>query len=638
MKQCVNGKRINRLCLVVCIAALSVSSVAAQATKSGGVQGFEAERLAVLPFVNTTDVDQWDALGSAMADTIELTLRLSGQFDVAELDGIDPLDPYTPEGTVRLGRIADERRLDAAIIGRITSLRNGRVELQAAAYSAETGEIIGAETREAFGSFDILDAADELVVIATSAFLGYEAGFGGIIFEPSRPDVPYRVYIDGIDVGTNLASVPQVLTGRRTIEIAAITTQGEQYIYSADRSIRTGEAIEVEFSLPAVTSSEQREIRTSHDLAIELLGRPEQYLVAFEALQQSRQLLMASQSTSLDPLRDTQSLLESVWRLEEEMYRLGPDDYIGDEEYEIGQPTSVIAGTSAIVSTAADAQLAERMVRDRIIRNGSAHYYFLHLLWTEALAAAEWERSEALLDDMDALIETYDLPFESQLRRDRAEWRKAKNESAVYRRRSRRPWPYAGLAVGLGGIGFGTYSIVTDQIGQYESEGDDYYDEYQLATTGVEAERLREDAEDAYDDAEFAEFVQWTSLAVGGVVAALSTWRIIHNRRAERTFLADWATARYGQEISLSERVFSASFVESIGDATRIDDPDEDGLVEILVIGPPGEVVHLNGQPRVFPFMTEQPIGETLASDRAPVVEADRTRIFVEEFSIIVLQ
>lgn len=638
MKQCVNRQKANRLVIGICVAMLSVSSIAAQATKGDRVQGFEAERLAVVPFVNTTDVSQWDALGSAMAQTIELTLRLSGQFDVADLEINDPIDPYSPEGTVRLGRIAEDQRLDAAIIGRISALSNGRVELQAAAYSADTGEIIGAETREAFGSFDILDAADELVVIASSAFLGYEVGFGGIIFEPSRPDVAYRIYIDGIDVGTNLASLPQVLTGRRTIEVAAITAQGEQYIYSADRSIRTGEAIEVEFGLPAVTPTEQREISAGHEVATELLGRPEQYLVAFEALQESRQLLMASQSATLDPLRETQSLLEAVWRLEEELYRLGPDDYVGDDGYEIGRPTSVITGTTTIASDTIDSQIQDRMIQDRIARNGAAHYYFLHLLWTEALAAADWDRSEALLNDLEAVVDTYDLPFEGQLRKDRAEWRKAKNESAAYRRRSGRPWPYVGIAVGLGGIGVGTYSIVTDQIGQYESEGDDYYDDYEVATTGVEAERLREQAEDAYDDAEFAEFVQWTSLAVGGVVAALSTWRLIHNRRAERTFLAEWATERYGQEISLSERVFSDDFIEAIGDTPQLEDPDDDGAVEILVLGPPGEVVYIDGQPRVLPFLTKQPVGETFSSDRAPVVDADRTRIFVEEFSIVVLQ
>ena len=545
MKPFVNEKRRDLLVVAVCIAALSVSSVAAQVTKDVDGRGFEAERLAILPFVNTTDVDQWDALGSTMAHIIELTLRLSGQFDVAELDGIDAIDPYSPGGTVRLGRIAEERRLDAAIIGRISALSNGRIELQTSVFSAETGEITGSETREAFGSFDILVAAEELVAIASSAFLGFKAGFGEIILEPSRPDVAYRVYIDGIDVGTNITSVPQVLTGRRTIEIAEITARGERYLYSADRSIRTGEAIKVEFGLPAVTFAERQEILASHDLAMDLLGRPEQRRVAIEALEQSRRLLTASQSAVLGPLRDTQALLETVWRLDEEMYRLGPEDYVGDEGYEIGQPMIVIASAAAVVSTAPEVEAQDRLIRERISRNGAAHYYLMRLLWVEALTAAEWERSEALLDDMEAVVETYDLPFRNRLRRDRTEWLEVKNDTAVYRRRS---------------------------------------------------------------------------------------------RRAERTFLTNWTTERYGRELSLSKRVFSDRYINRTNDATQIDDPDEDGVVEILVLGPPGEVVHLNGQPRVLPFLTEQPIGETFESDRAPIVEADRTRIFVEEFSIIVLE
>jgi hypothetical protein len=601
-------------------------------------QTFDAERIAVVPFVNTTDTEQWDALGRAMADTIELTLRLSGQFDVAEIAGIDTVDPYAADGPVRLREIAEEHRLDAAIIGRITDLENGRVELQAAAYSSVTGTIIGEETREAFGSFDILEAADELVILASSAFLGYRVDFGGIILRPSRGDVPYIVYIDGVPVGRSIASVPQVLTGRRTIEVAVVTSRGEQFVYSADRLVRPGEAIEIAIGLPAVTNAEQVQIRASHDLARNLLGQPEQYLTAFDALSASRQLLRESTSDALDPLRETQSELETLWQLDEELYRLRPDVYGPEGAYEPGNPLPLMSGTAALAGTYRDGE-GNPEIRRRIMRNGAAQYHLLHLAWASALGRAAWTQADAILADMDTVASHFGLDNAAAFRRDRTAWNMAKQEADTYSRRRRRPWPYLGLAAGLGGLGYGGYYLATDQVGGYTDKGDDYYDDYELATTGVEAVSLREKAEEQYDRAENAEFIQWTSIAAGGVVAILSTWRIIANRRADETFLRDWARENYGGEIALAERLFSGEVTERYGSAPadrRNDGEPETSLV--LVLGPAGEVAHIDDRPRVFPFLQEIERGSRLEADRPPMVDGDRTRIYEDPFALTVLR
>ncbi|MFW6228075.1 MAG: hypothetical protein ACOC2V_01335 [Alkalispirochaeta sp.] len=601
-------------------------------------QTFDAERIAVVPFVNTTGVEQWDALGRAMAETIELTLRLSGQFDLAEIPGLDTVDPYAPDGPVRLREIAEEHRLDAAIVGRISDLENGRVELQAAAYSAVTGSIIGEETREAFGSFDILDAADELVILASSAFLGYHVDFGGIILQPSRGDVPYVVYIDGVPVGRSIASVPQVLTGRRTIEIAVVTGRGEQYVYSADRLIRPGEAIEIAIGLPAVTNVEQVQIRASHDLARNLLGQPEQYLTAFDALSAGRQLLRESTSTALDPLRDIQSELETLWQLDEELYRLRPDVYGPEGEYERGRPLSVMNGTAALAESYQDGE-EHPEIRRRIVRNGAAQYHLLHLAWAAALGRADWNQAEAILADMETVSSHYGLENQTAFRRDRSAWNMAKQEAETVSRRRRRPWPYLGLAAGLGGLGYGGYYLATDQVDGYTDKGDDYDDESDLATTEAEAESLREKADEQYDRAEEAEIIQWTSIAAGGVVAILSTWRIFANRRADETFLHDWAQENYGGEIALADRLFSDEIVARFG-PTPTDElhEDESETTLVLVLGPAGEVVHVEDRPRVFPFLQEIERGRSLVTDRPPVVDGDRTRIYSDPFALTVLR
>ncbi len=563
-----------------------------------------AERLAIVPFVNSTDTEQWDNLASAMTDTIELTLKLSGQFQTTDVGSSERFDPYAPDGPIKLRRLAENKRLDAAIIGRITPGSSGRVELQTAVYSSVSGEIVGAATREAFGAFDILDAADELVVLTATALLGYEVGFGGIILQPSRPDVPYRVFVDGRDVGTNITSLPQILTGRRTVEVAVLTSGGEQYVYSADRLIRTGEAVEVHFGLPVVTSTEQRKIRSGHTVAEELLGRPDQFAVASRALNESRSLLMNSTTDILEPLRERQRLLETAWQLEEELYRLRPGSFSSIKDYSPGNPFADVLRSKEILDSDTE-RIEGDAVRLRVIRNGAALYYFLHIARSAALARSDWETAEAILNDMEGVAEVFGIEEVTSWRQERTEWRRATTESAAYTRRGRRPWPYIGLAAGFGGAGYGGYLLATGESGDFTDKE--------------------------------AEIVQWSSIAVGGVVAILSTWRIFHNRRAADRYLFEFAGERYGQEIALSERIFSRRFVES-SDLDSGKNPDISQPATVLVLGPPGEVVRVNGQPRVFPFLHEVAPGGSLDVDRAPVVDADRTRMYDGGFSVLVLR
>lgn len=203
------GRPLKRI-LVLTVAALISGPLAAQ--QEGQRTEQRLDRIAVIPFVNTTEFDQWDLLARDMTETVRLTLALGERFDVVDPD-TSGIDPYAPEGPLELRRIAEARRIDGAVIGRISELDNGRVELETSVWSNLTGQIIGSERREAFGSFDILDAADELVSLTTSAMLGYRVDFGGIVLTPSRNDVEYSVSIDGNAVGTGVRSIPQVLVG-----------------------------------------------------------------------------------------------------------------------------------------------------------------------------------------------------------------------------------------------------------------------------------------------------------------------------------------------------------------------------------------------------------------------------------------
>jgi TolB-like protein len=567
-----------------------------------------AERITVVPFVNTTDVDQWDNLAAAMSSAVRLTIQLGARYDVVTPD-LDGVDPFGPDGPLQLRRIAEESRIDAAVLGRISALENGRIELETSVWSAATGQIIGSERREAFGSFDILDAADELVILTSSALLGYRIDFGAVVLQPSRDDVEYRVSIDGVPIGSNLRTIPQVLVGQRRFEITVSIGGRPQLAYSADRLIRPGEAIELAFGLPRVTRREQDEVRVRQELARNLLGQPESFQVAFDALSESRSLLSRSSSAgALEPLTREQELLEKLWLLDEEYLQLAREDR--------GALGEILTGTDRIaVSGETDSETVAR-----VTRNGAALYYLMRLYWAESLGTARWDDAEALLGEMGAVVDTYGLDeIRPRLAADARAFAGAREEAAAVQTRRRRPWPYLGLAVGLGGVGYGGYLYGTDAVGKLTDEGDESFLQYQNATDPVEIERLRGETEDLYDEAELTEWIQWGSIAAGGVAAVVSTIFLVRNQRAGEAFLRDWARDRYGREIDAAGEI-----IELLRNGE-----EETGGSSIVVLGPTDALVDIDGSPRALPLVVRQRVGLPLTvSGGVPYVDRERSRLF----------
>ncbi|MEX2443683.1 MAG: hypothetical protein WD492_08770 [Alkalispirochaeta sp.] len=584
-------KRVLVLSAMILVSGSVVAQQGAQRTGEG------IDRIAVVPFVNTTDVEQWDNLAQDMTETVRLTLMLGERFDVVDPD-TSGIDPYAPDGPLQLRRIADQMRIDGAVIGRISQSGNDRVELEASVWSNATGQIIGSQRREAFGSFDILDAADELVAMATSALLGYRVDFGAIVLRPSRSDVEYSVSVDGHRLGVNVRSIPQVLVGRRRIEVAVSVAGREQLVYSAERRIRPGEAIEVTFGLPQVTRQEQREVLVRHELARNLLGQPENYRVAFEALSESRGLLATARATeATEVLRERQSTLERAWQLDEEFFRLTIPSVQQNEVEE-----TVLPGTYRQIGSTGS---SDATIRNRVQRNGAAYYHILRVLWARDLGSARWEAAQSHLDRMEKVVADFDLDWlNGEVVSDRRRFAAALDEADRVHARRRRPWPYIGIVLGLGSLGYGGYLVAT--------EADVFPGE-----------------RDTIMDREFArsDLLNWGAVGAGGALTAISSAVLVRNLRAGENYLRDWARTEYGFEIDRAEEILSA-----------VETADERDSATVIVVGPAARLVTVDGDPRSLPIVLHQDPGLPLNLDAPAVVPNDQTRFFDRGVSLMVIR
>lgn len=580
----------------------------------------EAESITVIPFVNDSGDPQWDSLASAMSGTIRLSIQLSGQFDYRE---VEPFDPFEERGLLRLARTARENRIDAVVIGQIGREANGRISLTAAVYGNQQGRIIGEETREAFGDFDVLDAADELVLVSTSAILGYRVDYGAILLRPNRDDVPYQVYIDGNPVGESPAAVPQVLVGRRRVEISLVGRRGEQFVYSADRLVRPGEALDVVFDLPNVLIGTIDEITIHQQLAASLLGQYDDRDVAREALARSAGLLGPDASELRAEQATEQQILEIAWDLEEEFLGITPERYEPSGDYAGGDPFAFVAGSRERVERG---DINDPRVLERIERNGAAHLSMLHLRWAQLLAEERWDDAYALLADMEAVETAFSLSRYLRVPPLRRSLEGALATYETYEARRARPWPYLTGGLGLGAAGYGGFLLATGAVDSKTDDADEIYERYNAATDPSEVSRLREEANDAYDEAELFEIVQWTSLAVGGVVAVASTIRVLRNRRAGEVYLRGWARERYGRLMDVAAQVFHG------------EDRGRDGTLPVLLLGPYEGVVTVGDRVDFLPVVVPAQPGEPLSVSRPRAAAEDASRLMSWASRLMVLR
>ena len=607
--------RVRSLWTTIVLLGIAVGAVGAQTVD--GVR-LEAESITVIPFVNDSGDPQWDSLATAMSSTIRLSTQLSGQFDYRH---VEPFDPYAERGSLRLARVARENRIDAVVFGRVARDVNGRITLTAAVYGNEQGRIIGEETREAFGDFDVLDAADELVLLSTSAILGYRVDYGAILLQPNRQDIPYRVYIDGIPVGESLEAVPLVLVGRRTVEISVSGRRGEQFIYSADRLVRPGEALDVVFDLPNVLVGSVDEIAVHQDLAESLLGQYGDLDVAREALAQSAAMLGPDASGVRAEQAIEQEILETAWDLEEEFIANTPGRYALDGEYTAGSPFTFVARSRELAESR---DIGDSRLNERIQRNGAAHLLMLQLRWAQLLAEERWEDAQVLLGDMDVIEETFGLSEYLRVSQLQRSLESALRTYETYEARRSRPWPYATGALGIGIAGYGGYLLATDVVGRTTDDADGIYGRYLAETDPAEVVRLRDEANDTYDEAELFELIQWTSIAVGGIVAVVSAIRVVQNRRAGDVYLPGWARERYGRLMDVAEAVFS-------GDGTQ-------GTQTVLVLGPYAGAVRLADRIDLLPLLGDAVPGEPFFVSRPRVVAEDASRLMDDSSRLVVLR
>lgn len=213
-------------------------------------------RVGVVPFANATEQAQNDAVAQTTSDTILLTLRLVGNYEVIAID------PAAADSSVLLAADPDQLETTAAALevdnlmfGAVTRDDDGAFQFEIQVYDRGQGEVTVDAISRAESLFDVFDAADELVLDAVGGFSGIRIGFGSLSVQPAN-DGEFRLYVDGSLIGDNVRSLDRVLIGERAVTITQLRGGREVPLVEETITFAEGERRTIAFEFPIITDEE----------------------------------------------------------------------------------------------------------------------------------------------------------------------------------------------------------------------------------------------------------------------------------------------------------------------------------------------------------------------------------------------
>ncbi|MFO8042936.1 MAG: hypothetical protein R6U25_07030, partial [Alkalispirochaeta sp.] len=179
----------------------------------------------VVPAANQTGNSALDPVGGTVADTIKLTLRLLGDFEVRELP-----PERIPEGVIRgdpaaLEAFSQRETMDYIVFGALDQIgeaEDASFVITASVWERASQSITVSERETAESIFGTFDASDALATSFVTAFSGQRIAFGSLRLQNTGWDEgSYRVFIDGSQVAVDQPRIDSVLIGEREITVVA---------------------------------------------------------------------------------------------------------------------------------------------------------------------------------------------------------------------------------------------------------------------------------------------------------------------------------------------------------------------------------------------------------------------------------
>jgi hypothetical protein len=196
-------------------------------------------RVAVLTMTTSDTLPHLEPVAIAVRQTLVLTLRLLGHYEVIDEDSGHMADP---------GTTADRLRADTLVWGRIDQDDTGAVEASLTVFDRLEGRAVQSDSERSRTMLGVFDAVDALLGRVVEAFSGVRVGFASLQFRPVGLGT-YRVRLGDTIVGSDITTLERVLAGDHELTIEQEWVDGYRPLLQTSLSLREGIPVTIDFEL-----------------------------------------------------------------------------------------------------------------------------------------------------------------------------------------------------------------------------------------------------------------------------------------------------------------------------------------------------------------------------------------------------
>jgi len=294
-------------------------------------------RILLSPLAGEYEDPQYNVIAGTVYDSMLLSLRLIGTYEVLEL----PDDvKSSPDSAAVEGFIAGQS-IDNVVSGTMTVEDDGGISFSVSLYIPETGETQGGIESYAGGILDVFDASDDLIVSLLTRFHVTHVGFGSLHLANTGYTANYDVFLGDVFLGHNLEYSRQVLIGDYNLRVVQSRFGHNRTVFEQPVTIEERKDLEINFSLPDLLDEErfllsERKNSLSETMADKSAGNLSgatisQTISQLQALEAAGGV--AEQLGAFLKLQALWEMQEEWWAMEEAPLEFSPDGFVAAPEF-----------------------------------------------------------------------------------------------------------------------------------------------------------------------------------------------------------------------------------------------------------------------------------------------------------------
>ena len=231
---------------VLFILSLATAGLPAQQADPG-----ERVVVAVLPLVHEMEARELAAAGRVVMDTIALTLRILGGYQV-----VRPEEQASERNLPRLRELAESSGYNNILFGSSTRSGSGSLAFTLSAYDRKQDRITVTRTAVAESLFDLFDLSDRLAAALVEGFSGVHVAFGSLKIDRRGGPGTWHLAVNGERVGENLSGIDRLPTGRHRVSVTQDRLLGTLTLFDGKVTVAENGIATVLVDLPFTTPEE----------------------------------------------------------------------------------------------------------------------------------------------------------------------------------------------------------------------------------------------------------------------------------------------------------------------------------------------------------------------------------------------